>query len=122
MQESKFPRHQGASFNAHKSLVFENLIFVAWIAGGVRAVDISNPGTPFETGFFFNKPVGRTQDGSVNPELDIRNYPTLKDGLLYFLDGQSGLYVLKYTGPRKEEIPQKGLFTQNAIQVPGRQP
>jgi hypothetical protein len=116
---AKFP---GASFNAHKSLVFRNLMFVSWIAGGVRAIDISNPGTPFEAGFFFNKPVRATADGEVNPELGIRNHPTLKDGLLYFLDGSSGLYVLKYTGPRKEEIPQEGLFTQQQVQVPGRQP
>ncbi len=118
----KFPQNQGASFNAHKSLVFQNLFFVSWLAGGVRAVDISNPSVPFETGFFFNKPVARTQAGGVNPELEIRSYPTLRDGLLFFLDGQSGLYILKYTGPRREEIPQKGLFTQAAIQVPGRQP
>jgi len=122
----KFPRTRpgstAASFNAHKSLVFENLIFVSWLAGGVRAIDISNPGVPFETGFFFNKPVAATQSGLADPELEIRNYPTLNDGLLYFLDGASGLYILKYTGPRKEEIPQEGLFTQQVMQVPGRQP
>ena len=83
---------------------------------------ISNPGTPFETGFYFNKPVRATEDGDVNPELGIRNHPALKDGLLYFLDGESGLYVLQYTGPRKEEIPQEGIYTQQQVQVPGRQP
>lgn len=126
---AKFPRGQGASFNAHKPLVFENLIFMSWLAGGVRAFDISNAGMPFETGFFFNKPVAQTARGGnslppglVNPELQIRNYPTLRDGLLYFLDGASGLYVLKYTGQRREEIPEEGLFTQQAMQVPGRQP
>ncbi|MBI4199470.1 MAG: hypothetical protein HY535_03240 [Chloroflexi bacterium] len=118
------PGSSAASFNAHKSLVFKNLIFVSWLAGGVRAIDISNPGAPFEAGFFFNKPVKETAapPGFVNPELEIRSYPVLKDGLLYFLDGASGLYVLRYTGPRREEIPREDLFTQNAIQVPGRQP
>jgi hypothetical protein len=116
------PGAQAATFNAHKSLVFENLIFVSWLAGGVRAFDISNPGMPFETGFYFNKPVEQTQAGDMNPELQIRNYPTLNDGLLYFLDGASGLYILKYTGPRKNEIPDRGLFTQQVIQFPGEQP
>src|SRR5262249_1307041 len=116
------PAAQAASFNAHKSLVFENLIFVSWLAGGVRAFDISNPGMPFETGFYFNKPVEKTQAGDMNPELQIRNYPTLNDGLLYFLDGASGLYILEYTGPRKSEIPDRGLFTQQVIQFPGEQP
>lgn len=118
----KFPLARGASFNAHKSLVFENLMFVSWIAGGVRAIDISNPGTPFEAGFYFSKPVRETAAGEMNPELGIRNHPALKDGLLYLIDGDSGLYVLKYTGPRKEEIPQEGLFTQQQVQVPGRLP
>lgn len=95
---------------------------MSWIAGGVRAIDTSNPGTPFEAGFVFNRPVAQTQAGVVNPELGIRNHPILNDGLLYFLDGQSGLYILKYTGPRKEELPQEGLFTQQQIQVPGRHP
>jgi hypothetical protein len=85
-------------------------------------VDISNPGTPFETGAFFNRPVARTQGGTQNPELEIQSYPVLKDGLLHFLDGESGVYVLRYTGPRRGELPARGLFAQNAIQVPGRQP
>jgi hypothetical protein len=117
--QARFP---GASFNAHKSLVFQNIMFISWIAGGVRAIDISNPGMPFETGFFFNKPVERTQAGQVNPELGIRNHPVLKDGLLYFIDEDNGLYILEYTGPRKEEVPDEGLFTQQQVQVPGRQP
>jgi hypothetical protein len=116
---AKFP---GESFSAHKHLVFENLVFTSWTAGGVRAIDISNPGTPFEAGFFFNKPVQQTQTGEVNLELRITNHPVLRDGLLYGLDVDSGLYVLKYTGPRSKELPQKGLFTPNATQVPGRQP
>ncbi len=46
----------------------------------------------------------------------------LKDGLLYLIDGENGLYILEYKGPRKDEIPSEGLFTQQQIQVPGRQP
>lgn len=115
-------RLKGANFNAHKPLVFENLVFVNWLSGGVRAIDISNPGTPFEAGFFFPKPVRETQSKKVNPEVAVRSYPVLKDGLLYVLDGHSGVYALRYTGPRKDEIPQQGLYTQNAVQVPGRAP
>jgi hypothetical protein len=119
--EAKFNR-PNTSFNAHWSLVFKNLFFISWRSGGVRAIDISNPGTPFEAGFFFTKPVRETATGLVNPDLEPANSPALKDGLLYIMDRQSGVYVLKYTGPRKEEIPQEGLFTQQEIQVPGRQP
>jgi hypothetical protein len=112
----------GVGFNAHKSLAFRNLVFVAWNGGGLRAIDISNPATTFEAGFFFNKPVPATQAGDVNPELRLNSHPLLKDGLLYVLDVSSGLYVFKYTGPRKEELPEEGLFAPNAIQVPGRLP
>jgi hypothetical protein len=115
---AKFP---GANFSAHKSLVFKDLVFVAWTAAGVRAIDISNPGTPFEAGFFFNSTVHETQGGLIDPELSITNHPVMRDGLLYGLDTNSGLYILKYTGPHSEDLPH-GLFTPNAIQVVGRDP
>jgi hypothetical protein len=114
-------RLPGVSFNAHKSLVFENLVFVAWSGGGLRAIDISNPATTFEAGVFFTKPVPQTQ-AALSPEIALTSHPILRNGLLYVLDTNSGVYVFRYTGPRKEELPARGLFVPNAMQVPGRQP
>jgi hypothetical protein len=111
----------GVSFNAHKSLVFENIMFTAWSGGGLRAIDISNPGTPFEAGVYFPKPVPTTQT-APNPELALFSHPIMKNGYIYVLDTNSGVYTFRYTGPRNEELPARGLFTPNAMQVPGRVP
>jgi hypothetical protein len=32
------------------------------------------------------------------------SYPILRNGLLYVADSQSGLCVLRYTGPRAEQL------------------
>jgi hypothetical protein len=106
------------------ALVFSNIMFVSWNNGGFRAIDISDPGMPFETGFYFPHPVGTTAAGTRNnrPDLGLNNPPTLKDGLFYIMDRVNGVYVFEYTGPRANEIPKRGLFTSEQTQVPRRQP
>jgi hypothetical protein len=32
------------------------------------------------------------------------SYPIIRDGLIYVIDVRNGLYVLRYTGPRQDEI------------------
>jgi hypothetical protein len=104
----------GLSFNAHKPLVLHNLLFTTWLAGGLRAVDISDIGAPTETGYFFPGPVAETARSSnsaidapvIGPEIQLRSYPFLRNGMLYVLDGASGVYVVRYTGPRADELPE----------------
>lgn len=40
-------------------------------------------------------------------------HPLLYNGLIYITDENSGLYVLKYKGPRCDELPREGLFVSN---------
>lgn len=120
-------RHPAAEWNPHKALVFRNIAFQDWHSGGIRAIDFSNPFTPREVGFFFPKPVaesvraavGGAPTGVRNPELNMRSFPMLKDGFIYVLDGFSGVWILKYEGPFKEELPKRGVCTYEGMQTPG---
>lgn len=81
--------------HAHNPTVLENIAFINWQGHGVRAVDISNPFNPREVGHARPVPWG-----------DVMTYPDFHDGLIYVGDNHSGLHVLKYTGPRADELPE----------------
>jgi hypothetical protein len=82
--------------HAHNPTVFANLAFVAWQGNGLRAIDISNPFNPREVGHARPVPWG-----------DLMTYPDFHRGLIYIGDNHSGLHVLRYTGPRAEELPNE---------------
>ena len=135
------------SKTVHDSIAFPSVVISTWDGGGVRAIDITNPQTPFELGYFFNKPAsevrwcsarsGPCQDaevdgegvpvrvrGSAPPDIEARSYPITMNGYIVYSDSVSGVYVLKYTGPHSSEIPQKGTcVAQNPnVQAVGFEP
>jgi hypothetical protein len=84
----------------HNPTIFKNLVFTTWYAHGLRAIDISNPFTPREVGHALTVPQGVA-----------RTYPIFKDGLIYWVDNDTGLHVARYTGPRADELPGPGTGT-----------
>ena len=90
------PRQRVAQQN-HNPTVFKNLVFNTWYGHGLRAIDISNPYTPREVGYAITVPHGIA-----------RTYPVFKDGLIYWVDNNTGLHVARYTGPRANELPGAG--------------
>lgn len=94
------PRPPGSTIrpmmHAHNPTVLENIAFVNWQGHGVRAIDISHPFNPREVGHARPIPWG-----------DVMTYPDLHNGLIYVGDNHSGLHVLKYTGPRADELPEQ---------------
>jgi hypothetical protein len=112
-------------FSSHDAIVFPNLAIVTYYGAGLRAIDISNPHLPVETGHFFNKPVEPRwcsyvaclpfvigPDGNPirrpvagDPQMFTFSFPFTKDGYLFYIDIHSGLYVLRYRGPHADEIP-----------------
>jgi hypothetical protein len=92
-------------FNAHNPLVVGNLVFLSWFAAGVQVLDVSDPLAPQRVAQFVptgeaNAPMSHI--GSYR--VQTWSYPVLRDGLLYVTDIQSGLYILRYTGPGAEAI------------------
>jgi hypothetical protein len=88
--------------HAHNPTVLENLVFVGWLGHGVRAIDISNPFNPREVGHARPVPWG-----------DVMTYPDIHNGLIYVGDNHTGLHVLKYTGPRADEVPKNVVYSSN---------
>lgn len=113
----------------HFSIAFPDLLIATYYSGGLRAVDISDPTEPTEVGHFFNDPVpevrwatygppGDSESGEGGAEPSQRrdsamsmfafSYPVVHDGHVIYGDVHSGLYVLEYTGPHAEQIPEDG--------------
>ena len=66
-----------------------NTLYVTWFAGGLRAVDFSNPYIPSEVGYYVPMP-GKGQ--SVVMSNDVFHD---KDGKLYLIDRYDGLEILE---------------------------
>jgi hypothetical protein len=90
------PRQRVAQQN-HNPTVFKNLVFNTWYGHGLRVIDISSPYMPREVGYALTVPHGVA-----------RTYPVFKDGLIYWVDNNTGLHVARYTGPRANELPGPG--------------
>lgn len=80
-----------ARIGAHQpqEQVYDNIICLAWFAGGLRVVDISNPYLPKEVGYYIPFPgkgqkVTRTNDVFVD-----------KNRLIYIIDRFCGLDILQ---------------------------
>jgi hypothetical protein len=90
------PRRRVAQQN-HNPTAFKNLVFNTWYGHGLRAIDISLPQNPREVGYALTVPHGIA-----------RTYPVFRDGLIYWVDNDTGLHVARYTGPRSNELPGPG--------------
>jgi len=129
----------------HFALPFPDVVFVTYYSGGIRAINISDPSEPAEVGHFFNEPVSEVRWATYGPSGDggssgdepvphqrLRNntsmfafsYPVVHDGYVIYGDVHSGLYVLKYTGPHAEQIPDHGtcLAANPGAVAPGYEP
>jgi len=97
--DGKTPK-KNVAWQAHNPTVFKNLVFITWYGQGLRAIDISNIRNPREVGHANTLPLGQA-----------RSYPVYRDGLFYWMDNGTGIHVVKYTGPRADELPKPGSGT-----------
>lgn len=111
-------------FSPHQQLVFSNLFFISWYSAGLRAWDIANPVLPMEVGVFVPRPVEQIVERfRDSPDVWMWSHPLLYNGYIYVADVNNGLYVLRYKGPRCDEVPKLGLFMSNTnFQLPPAQP
>jgi hypothetical protein len=120
------------TFSSHNQTVFPDVALVPWYGGGLRAVDISNPAAPVESGAFVPKPsfvpdynrVARDERLYFNKTAPYKgvmpwtgamwSYPVVRNGLVYVVDIDLGLYVLRYTGKHAKEVSQAAFVEGNS--------
>ena len=89
-----------AVFTAHNPLVVGDLVLVTWYGGGLQALDLKDPVRPQRLGLFVPRGEGAAAESYVGTyPVQMWSYPILRQGLIYVSDIQSGLYILRYTGP-----------------------
>jgi hypothetical protein len=94
--DSPFARTPGARFGAHQyhERMAGPLVFAVWFSAGLRVVDLADPSSPREVGFFIPEPAGgRLAPQSNDVMLDQR-------GLIYVVDRHVGFDVLEFDGGR----------------------
>jgi hypothetical protein len=100
---------QFTSYGSHNPTATRHVDFNAWHSGGLQAIDISEPATPFQAGWFSPTPLSSValEDPALSRgpnKVVMWSYPIIRDGLIYVIDIRNGLYVLRYTGPHQGEI------------------
>jgi hypothetical protein len=83
--------NHGDRFGAHQPAeqVYSNILYVTWFAGGLRAIDFSNPYRPTEVGTYIPLP-GKGQKTVQSNDVFQRD-----DGLLFLIDRLDGLEILE---------------------------
>ncbi|HEY5378903.1 MAG TPA: RNA polymerase subunit sigma-70 [Pseudolabrys sp.] len=92
--DSPFARTPGARFGAHQfhERMTGTLVHAVWFSAGLRIVDVADPSSPREVGYFIPDPVdGRPAPQSNDVVLDDR-------GLIYVVDRMAGFDVLEFNG------------------------
>jgi hypothetical protein len=89
-----------AVYTAHNPLVVGDLAFITWYAGGLQVLDLSDPAQPVRVALYVPDGAGASPYSYIGSHpVQLWSYPVLRDGLLYVSDIQSGLHILRYTGP-----------------------
>lgn len=105
------------AFTAHNATATFDLALVTWYAGGLQAIDISDPTTTVRLAEFRPQPLPSVvkEDPALggNP-VEMWSYPVIQDGLVYVVDVRNGLYVLRYHGRWSEEVAERRFLEGNS--------
>ena len=91
--DSPWSRATPGRFGAHQFQEQRKgtMVFCTWFAGGLRAVDVANPLSPREAGFYIPMPAeGRAAPQTNDVFVD-------DDNLIYTIDRYAGLDILEFT-------------------------
>jgi hypothetical protein len=105
------------TYTAHNPTLTEHVALVTWHAGGLVAIDTTDPAAPELLARFL--PTPRASVAVEDPALGdapvaMWSYPVIKDGLVYVVDIRNGLYVLRYRGRHAAEIESRAFLEGNS--------
>src|SRR5262245_17136482 len=89
--DSPFSRTRGARFGAHQfcERMTGSIVHAVWFGGGLRIIDVADPQSPREVGYYIPEPVaGQPAPQSNDVALDDR-------GLIYMIDRHVGFEILE---------------------------
>jgi hypothetical protein len=90
--DSPWSRATPARFGAHQfqEHMKGTLVYCAWFSGGLRIVDVADPGAPQEVGWFIPEPAaGKAAPQTNDVDVDER-------GLVYIVDRYTGFDILEF--------------------------
>jgi hypothetical protein len=110
-----------SSYSAHNPTLTESLAFVTWHAGGLQAIDVSNPAKPAQAAEFKPEPLlyVAQEDPALSAGQDkvvMWSFPVIQDGLIYVSDVRNGLFILRYKGPFANEVSTVDFLEGNSNQ------
>jgi len=110
------PSSPAGTYTSHNPTMVGDLAFVTWYSSGLQVFDVSNASQPVRLAEFRPQAV---EPGARDPQLGATSsmawsYPIVRNGLVYVADINQGLYVLRYQGPRQEQVAQAGFAEGNS--------
>ena len=91
--DSPFSRTPGARFGAHQycERMSGTIVYAVWFGGGLRVIDVADPLSPREVGWFIPEPAGGRPAPQTN---DVARDDR---GLIYLVDRHVGFDVVEHT-------------------------
>lgn len=100
---------RGGRFGSHSSnesfteVFYKKLVFVSWFNAGVRAIDIRNPYSPTEVGFFIPATTENTDPRDGKIAIQTNNVEVDDRGFIYLADrANTGLHIVELTGRARQ--------------------
>lgn len=107
------------SYASHNPTLTGNLALLTWHSSGLQAIDIADPSSPRQAGWYSPTPLESV--ANEDPALSrgpnkvvMWSYPIVQDGLIYVVDIRNGLYILRYTGTHSEQLSRIGFLEGNS--------
>ncbi|TAK00896.1 hypothetical protein EPO44_09430 [bacterium] len=100
---------RGGRFGSHAShesfteIYYKKIMFFSWFNAGVRAVDIRDPWSPKEVGFFIPATTKNTDPRDGQIAIQTNNVEVDDRGFIYIVDrANTGLHILELTGEARK--------------------
>jgi len=109
--------HDRVAFTAHNATVTHDVALVTWYAGGLQAIDISDPAQPVQLAELRPEPLATVaveDPGLGGNGVEMWSYPVIQDGLIYVVDVRNGLYVLRYHGRWAGQVDDESFLEGNS--------
>jgi hypothetical protein len=105
-----------ATWTSHNPTLTAHLALISWYSAGLQVFDVADPMHP--QGVAESRPSGvtpRRRDPRLHGQAPMTwSYPVVRDGLIYVVDINQGLLVLRYRGPYEEELSRLAFAEGNS--------